>query len=123
VYGPPATMFIPSKVEGLKDYRYSVVVENTCQDWYFTEKIIDPLSQGCVPIYWGCDVSQFFDMGGIITFESVDELKKILDNLSIQDYMSRMKAIRHNFTEAEKYRCAEDWIIRRYPDIFKERGK
>ena len=44
---------VESKVEALRDYRYSIVVESIRLDGYFSEKLIDCISQGTVPIYWG----------------------------------------------------------------------
>ena len=35
-------------------YRYTIAVENSAHDNYFTEKIIDALLSECLPFYWGC---------------------------------------------------------------------
>lgn len=42
------------KLRGLVDYEYSVVLENSKQKNYFTEKLADTYLSWCVPIYWGC---------------------------------------------------------------------
>lgn len=37
-----------------KDYKFSIVIENSRHPAYFSEKIIVPLLCGCVPLYLGC---------------------------------------------------------------------
>ncbi len=37
-----------------ENYKFSIVIENTREEEYFTEKIIIPLLCGCTPIYLGC---------------------------------------------------------------------
>jgi len=103
---------IDSKKEGLCDYRYSIIIENIKQDWYFTEKLIDCLSVGCVPIYYGTEkIDRFFDKRGIIQFDTIDDLHHVLNNIiSEEDYNSRIEYIKSNLEECKKYRVAEDWI-------------
>lgn len=102
---------IENKITGLKDYKYSITVENCKLDYYFTEKLIDCFVTGTVPIYWGCpSIGKFFDMNGIITFDSIPELKYILNNLSDEKYNSMKNAITNNYNEALKYVICEDWI-------------
>ncbi len=119
VYGQPYAKYLASKALALKRYRYSIIVESDQRDWYFSEKLIDCISQGTVPIYWGCpDIARFFDTDGILTFESVDELEEILKTCSTADYERRLPAIHWNLEAARDFRCAEDWIIAHYPDLF-----
>jgi hypothetical protein len=42
------------KLRGLIDYEYSVVLENSQQKNYFTEKLADAILSWTVPLYWGC---------------------------------------------------------------------
>ena len=42
---------IEFKIDGLKDYRFSVVIENCKRDYWFTEKLIDCFVTGTIPIY------------------------------------------------------------------------
>lgn len=44
-----------TKWETLRDYRYSLVIENSLDDYYISEKIFDALICGCMPIYHGSD--------------------------------------------------------------------
>lgn len=110
---------VSSKYEALSPYRYSIVVESIRLDDYFSEKLIDALCLGTIPIYWGSPtIADHFDMDGIIPFRDIDELDNILQSISWEDYKGRVGAIEHNWMEARKYRCAEDWIHLHYPFLF-----
>ena len=102
---------IPNKIFGLKDYQYSIVVENCRSDFYFTEKIIDCFITGTVPIYWGCpSINKFFDGNGIIIFEDISDLKNKIDNLG--DFYEKNKySIFKNFYLSLKYLIAEDKLF------------
>ena len=85
------------KVEGLSNYRYSVIIENSQQKYYFTEKLIDALVCETVPIYWGApNINDYFDLRGIIHCKSFEDIIFALHSVSIEDYMSRMPAIMKN---------------------------
>lgn len=97
-----------NKVDGHRDYRYSIVVENSRVNSYFSEKLLDCFLSGTVPIYWGFSkINEMFDPKGVICFNSIDQLKYILDKASVNDYNSRIGAIRNNFNTAKKYSCLE----------------
>lgn len=99
------------KLKYLKDYRFSIVIENSKRDYYFTEKIIDCFKTGTVPIYWGCpSIGDYFDETGIITWSTMEELMSILENLSEKDYTDRLDAINANFHEANKYFYQFEWM-------------
>jgi hypothetical protein len=99
------------KLESVKDFRYSIVIENCKEDYWFTEKLIDCFACGTVPIYWGCpSISRFFDPEGIISFDTPEELEAILESLSKDDYRARLKAIKANFVRAKEYLITEDYL-------------
>lgn len=111
---------IASKLEGLRDYHYSVVIENCHVRSWFTEKLIDCFACGTVPIYWGTDaVLSLFNPAGIIPWRGLDGLRAILDGVvSEVDYAARGDALVDNMERARRYRCAEDWIAAHYPELF-----
>jgi hypothetical protein len=95
---------IADKLTGLKNYCFSIVTENTKEDYYWTEKIVDCFVTGTVPIYWGCpSIGNFFNINGIITFDNIDDLNDILNNLTIEKYNTMLDAIKDNFEIAKKY--------------------
>lgn len=62
-----------SKIEGLKEYRYHIAIENGSWNGYWTEKLIDCYVANCVPIYWGApDVSKYFDEDSMIKIDISD---------------------------------------------------
>lgn len=102
---------IKDKIEGLKDYRYHFAIENCKRDFWFTEKLIDCLVTGSIPIYWGCpSISNFFNTDGFVIFDTLPELKEKLKLCTPEYYESKMPAIRENFELARKYFLAEDWL-------------
>lgn len=89
---------ITSKLEGLKDYFYSVAMENAQMPHYFTEKIIDCFLSGTIPIYYGCtNIGDYFNPKGIITFNTEDELHNIINNLTPDFYKDNFEAVEENY--------------------------
>jgi hypothetical protein len=56
-------------------------------------------------------------MEGIITFDTIDDLEKIINNLSVERYNTHIKSIENNFNRiCEKdFEIPEDWIFKKYP--------
>lgn len=103
------------KLDALKDYAFSLTIENTKQDFYFTEKLIDCFMTGTVPIYWGCpSIDKFFNTDGMIIFDNLVQLSKILDGISFDKYIKMKSAILENFENAKNYLIAEDFIYKNY---------
>ena len=116
LYGRGTSKPILQKEDALIDYRYSVTIENTKQENYITEKLIDSLVVGTIPIYWGCpNLAKFFNMDGIITFNNIDELKNIIPQLNKELYDSKIDAIKENIELAKQFAITEDWL---YNNIF-----
>jgi hypothetical protein len=47
------TVSVFEKVEFLKDYKFTIAFENTEQDGYTTEKLVQPMFAQSIAIYWG----------------------------------------------------------------------
>ncbi|MFW6219246.1 MAG: glycosyltransferase family 10 domain-containing protein [bacterium] len=105
---------IKNKIEGLKDYRFSIAVENINKNYYFTEKLIDCFMTGTIPIYWGCpSIGEFFNLNGIYRFNTVSELIEIVNNINRNGeeiYESKKEYIIENFEKAKKYLIADNLI-------------
>jgi len=90
-----------NKEDGLKSYRYSIVIENSSELDYFTEKLIDTCLLETVPIYWGApNISEYFDTRGFIICKDLDELLQAIDQMSLIDYNSKIKWIKKNKVKA-----------------------
>lgn len=121
-YGPQYQP-LEFKENALTDFMFSVVIENSSFDDYFTEKIIDCFAVGTVPIYWGTkNINKYFDTNGIITFDTLNELGDILHSISPDMYYNMSKHISENFNRHFQYRVAEDWLFNNYKFIFSEHG-
>lgn len=95
--------------EAYKDYKFTVVVENSRQDYMFTEKIITPMLCGTIPIYYGCpSIGDFFNMDGIFTFTTEQRFNQILNSISDETYERMLPAAIENFHTAKKYQLLED---------------
>jgi hypothetical protein len=117
-YGGGVGRYVESKAEALRGYRFAVIIENDTSNWWFTEKLIDALSQGTIPIYRGCPkIGEFFHLGGMIRWTELDELEAIIKSLTPEDYDKRMMAVYENLKRARRYQCAEDWIDLHYGDL------
>ncbi len=92
---------INSKLEGLQDYHFSIAMENGAMENYFTEKILDCMLAGTIPIYHGCtNIGDYFNLDGIITFNTKEELVNILLNINETTYKKRKDAIKENYQKA-----------------------
>lgn len=109
---------IKYKLEGLKDYRYSIVIENCKRDYWFTEKLIDCLVTGTIPIYWGCpSIGDFFDIRGFIVIDNINDLKTVINNISEETYNEKLKYVEHNFIESKKYILPDNLIYKKIKNV------
>lgn len=78
---------------------YSVVVESTKEQNYFTEKLIDCLITKTIPVYWGCpNIADFFDDSYWIKVEDLATFK-----FTEEYYYKNLNKIEKNFEMAKQY--------------------
>jgi len=78
---------------------------------YFSEKLIDCLLVGCVPIFYGNpNVLNYFNPEGIIVVTDPDQVLPALEKLSPGLYLSKIDAVKENFEIARSYMNPEDII-------------
>lgn len=122
-----------NKVDGFKDYMYTIAIENSIEKFYFTDKLVDTFLTGTIPIYWYVAFDRFlasdhlftnilplcrgsplalqlFDTRGMYFFSTIDELEAILRRLSPQDYKSKLPYIKENFKRAKEYQYQEQFF-------------
>ena len=103
--------WIDKKEEGLKDYMFSVAIENSSYDTYFTEKITDCFAAGTIPIFYGNqDIGSIFNKDGIIMLDENFDINMLTKDL----YYSKLDAIKENFEIAVNMSTAEDYIYENY---------
>ncbi len=106
--------YIKEKIDGLKDYRFSIAIENAREDAYFTEKLIDCFATGTIPIYWGCPcIGNFFNTDGMLICEDENHIVELVNNVTLKDYTIREEAIKENLELAKnhlEYECIYNGI-------------
>jgi hypothetical protein len=99
------------KESALNDYMFSVTIENDIYETYWSEKILDCFATGTIPIYLGSpDIGDFFNMEGIILL--TDDFD--INSLSIDEYNSRIPAIKDNLNRVLNYDIIEDIIYNKW---------
>lgn len=100
----PSRMMPTDSKEHIFKSMFSVTLENTSEANYFTEKIIDCFLTYTIPLYWGApNIDEFFDMDGVLVFDSVDALIEQANRLTAQDYWQWLGAIARNYQTALTY--------------------
>jgi len=92
------------KLAGLKDFAFSLIIENHIQSNYFSEKLMDCFMTGTIPIYYGCgELEKYFNMDGVILFDSEDDVKTIIQKLTMGRYNNMIDAVNENYELAKKF--------------------
>ena len=98
---------IENKEQGIKDYRFSIAMENDNYPSIFTEKITDCFALGTVPVFWGTpDIGEYFNENGIILLTEDFDYKSLTTDL----YESKMEYIKENYERALELPISEDYI-------------
>jgi hypothetical protein len=96
-----------SKMYGLKDYMFSVVVENDFYDNYYTEKITDCFATGTIPVYLGSPtIGDVFNMDGIIQLDSKFDINMLTEDL----YKSKLNAVHDNLNRVINLEMSDDTL-------------
>ena len=108
IFGHGRERELADKWEGLAPYRYSITVENTSKDHYWTEKIADCFLSYTVPVYFGAtDIGEYFPDNSYVWLPldnpeaSVEVVRELLED---DDWEARLSAV----TEAREL------ILRKY---------
>ena len=108
------------KINSFRPYQYSVCIENSSHENYFTEKITDCILNKTIPIYYGCsNIGDFYNDKGIIQVKNTDEIIKVINNLDPQHYDSILDVIEENYQRAFEYKDYVGNIKNQITEIFK----
>jgi hypothetical protein len=108
---------LANKEDGLKDYCFSIVMENATYANMFTEKITDCFMTGTIPIYYGIqNIGDYFDTNGIITLD--DNFR--IEDLSMELYESKIESVKINLQLAIDLLVAEDYIYKNFIELNNE---
>ncbi|WP_316838177.1 hypothetical protein [Pedobacter nutrimenti] len=113
------------KYDGLWDYYYHFISENSFEQGYFTEKIVDPIVAETLCFYDGCkDLEKFIDERAFVrvNVKELDAADVIIKTIQNNEYSRRVKYIRQ-----QKKRLLTDlnplniiWMSVNDKDVLKE---
>lgn len=87
-----------NKEDGLLKYKYTFNCENTLENGYFTEKLIDPILCECLCFYYGCtNVEKFIDERAIIKIDirnPKEALQVVIDSINNNEWEKRIEYIK-----------------------------
>jgi hypothetical protein len=100
-----------TKIDGIRDYMFSIVIENGVYEAYTTEKLTDCFATGTIPIYWGTqELPDIFDSDGVIWLQVGNE-REIFQSLTPELYASKQKAIQNNLEALQQLKIADDTLF------------
>lgn len=112
---------VENKLQALKDYEFSIVIENEKSKWWVTEKFFDAVAVGTIPIYRGCpNITDYLSGTAIVEFNTINQLAAIIEDILVGYRHKHSKfGIEHNFDVAKQFYCPEDWL---YKNFLKPKG-
>jgi hypothetical protein len=100
---------------------FHIAIDSYDYDNSFSEKLIDPMINMSLPVYWGAkNADQFFNPMGFLQCQSVDEIIKVCNSLSDIDYYQRIPYMEHNFVKAIEYYDYGRQLQRKIQEILNE---
>ena len=92
------------KQDGLLNYRFSVIIENVQEQDYFTEKLLDCLLCGTMPIYWGApNIGDYFETSGIFICHDLEQIQQTIAMLPSSLSSKQTAALANNRAQALLY--------------------
>jgi hypothetical protein len=91
------------KTKGLETYRYNLAIENGRTDFYFSEKLCDPLLFLTMPIYCGCkNIQKFFPSNSYVLIDpskshdyNAKMIKEVVASNVREENIESLKEARH----------------------------
>lgn len=108
--------FIPFS-DTVLNYKYSIVIENMIDEYWFTEKILNCFAYMCIPIYLGASkIDSIFNPDGIIkiSLKDFDNIENILKQCTEENYIARINALKENYYKSLKYTSTSDLLYETY---------
>ena len=77
------TLNAPKKFEKLKDYKFSLAVENSHEKYYISEKFYDCILTNTIPIYYGCiNIKDYWPENGYILLNDIKDYKSVISKIN-----------------------------------------
>ena len=92
-------------VSALAPFQYSVVIENSIEPHYFSEKILNCLACKTIPIYWGHEsIKQYFDTSNWLFFNDLEDGYEKIKFASSGEHIVSHAKIHENYLQAKSYK-------------------
>lgn len=102
------------KEDVLKDYYFSITIENEKYSNYYTEKLMDCFACGTIPVYYGTpEVGKMFNMDGIILLDDNFDFNMLTPDL----YYKKLDAIKENYNLCISHKSADDFIYEKVTQL------
>jgi len=93
----------------LFDSMFHIAIENVALKNMFSEKILDCFQAKTVPIHLGApNIGDYFDIGGILVADSVDDIIRICNTLTPKMYEDMLESVEINYHLSHSYMSFSD---------------
>jgi hypothetical protein len=73
---------LPRKIEGLRNYKFSLAIENAVETGWITEKFYDCIITNTVPVYYGCpEIKEMYPEDGYILIDNIEDHEAVTRQL------------------------------------------
>ena len=103
--------------KSLKNYRFSIAIENQVEPYWFTEKIVNCFASMTIPIYIGATkIDKFFNPDGIIQVhpKDYDNLENIIKICTKEYYDERIDIVLENYYKSLQFENINDFMYLNY---------
>jgi len=101
-----------TKLQVLRDYKYSIVIETCREKNLFTEILLDCFALGTIPLFWGApNIGEYFEGMGILSFENVYQLESLIKEIDEHTYDYLKIFAKENLRRVRDFRITEEWMI------------
>lgn len=111
----------------MADYRFSIILENYIDDYWFTEKVLNCFANKVVPIYLGArKIGEYFNMGGVLQVKDKSEIISVIERLTSDEtrakrvYRHMESAVNDNYNRAKQFPNFETWFFKEYGELLNE---
>ena len=107
----------------LEHYKFSIIIENDIDDFWYTEKILNCFSTKTIPIYVGARmINELFNPDGIIEVRDWHLIPDVIQWLDLDfEYHKRKEAIEDNFKLVEPYKTPwKERFFRGYGNLLED---
>lgn len=114
---------VPNKRAFIRNYKFTIAFENRSYPGYTTEKIIEPMLENSIPIYWGNPkIYTDFNIKSIVNVHDYASLKEAAEYVAFLDnntdaYLSKLKQPWLNNNQLTQY-CSENELVKFFNRVF-----